>query len=1250
MKTIYSLLFFGVFLLLFTDNNLQAQTQSCGCDNTVPTFTINLSANPDTSYAIQATRNGYCCSASGPDRCISFNITVSPGANQVNFDVFNPAPPGGAFYQVGCGTPTSLGTPLCIDTGVVNFCVTYCKSGNDNATYVITTTKTYGASDDITVREGCSNELNVKGLIESTVTWNSIFPGNYGDFNNYLSCTSQCDTTIVTPVPTAPPYVDFQVCGNLTTCSTGMFICDTVRVYTLPELVVNVTPQNVVICPGTGSAVLTASVTNAHPPINYMWNTGATTPSITVTSAGTYFVSVTDTLSGCPAASDTAYVINPPPFPPLNPTNNGPLCVGDSLSLGVDTVPGATYAWFGPNGFTSSSQYPSIPIVPLNATGSYAVLAIVNGCYSDTFYTNVVINQIPFAPIATTNAPVCEGTNIQLFASNVANGTYSWTGVNGFTSTQQNPTIANANMLDTGFYSVSVTVNGCTSANTDIYVEVHPTPQVILPPNIIVCHGAVVPQTNFSGTVNNTTYNWTNSNPNIGLQVNGNGGIPPFTANNTGTASVTSTVTVTPTANGCPGPSNNFYITVDATPAANFSYTNVCEGTQTSFTDLSQSNGGTIVSWAWDFTNDGVIDNNNQNSSNGFPTAGTYNTQLHIATSLGCKDSIIIPVVVDPIPVANFVADAVCLNQLTNFIDSSSITTGGIVNWQWDFGDNSGTSTTPNPSYTYNLPGTYNVNLTVISDSGCINTYTSSIDVYDNPVANFTANNACLADVVQLNDISTVNNSSIVSWAWDYENDGVIDDTNQTTQNLYQSAGVYNPLLIVYSAQGCADTVLKTVTIHPMPEAEFTFNNQCYGTSIPFVDGTTITSGNVANWQWYFGDGNTSIQQSPQHNYNAEGIYSTTLVVTSNNGCKDTIKHFVEVWPIPVVNFSPTEVCFNIPTQFTDLTTISNNFTQNNIVSWNWDFGDNSGTSAQQNPIYQYNSEGKFYATLTVVSNNGCANSQTLEINVNPIPHVDFIADITQGCSPLTINFTDNSTIDTIGNISSWHWDFDNGNTSAAQSPGGVVFNNPSHTNTAYYNVILSVTSDKGCTITDSMSQMITVFPKPFADFASSPEEANIYDSEITFTDLSIVANQWLWDIGDKGTTFTNQHPVHHYTDSGDYYVSLFIENTFGCKDTVQKKVRIEPAFALWIPNAFTPDSDNKNDHFFAKGYGIDEIETLIFDRWGELIFEGNQLDSQWDGRYKNGEIKQDVYVYKIRAKDIFGKWHEYIGKVTVVI
>lgn len=1250
MKTIYSLLFFGVVFLFTTDTHLQAQNQTCGCDNTVPTFNINLTGNPDTSHTIQAVRNGYCCSASGPDRCISFNITVDAGANQVNFDVFNPAPPGGAFYQVGCGTPTSLGTPLCIDTGVVNFCLTYCKSGNDNATYVITTTKTYGVSEDITVREGCSDDLSVKGLIESTVTWNSIFPGNYGDYNNYLSCTSQCDTTSVVPIPTAPPYIDFQVCGNLTTCSTGMFICDTVRVYTLPQLEVTINPQNVVICPGTGSAILTANVANAYPPINYLWNTGATTPSITVSTAGTYFVTVSDTLSNCPTALDTAYVLNPPPFPPLNPANNGPLCLGDSLGLTVDSVPGAIYNWFGPNGFSSSNQYPSIPITSMNNSGSYGVVAIVNGCYSDTFYTNVVINSIPLAPTPSTNAPACEGETVQLFASNVVNGNYMWTGPNGFSSTLQNPTINNVTLQDSGFYSVSVSVNGCTSAMVDVFVEVNPIPQVLFPPNIIVCHGEVVPQTNFSSTVNNSTFNWTNSNPNIGLPINGNGGISQFTANNTGNTPVTATVTVTPTASGCIGQPDNFYITVDATPTANFSYTNVCEGTQTSFTDLSNPNGGVFVGWQWDFTSDGIIDDVNQNTTNGFSVAGTYNTTLYIETSLGCKDSITLPVVVDPIPVANFFNESVCFNQTSMFFDSSNISTGGIVNWQWDFGDNSGVSSSANPSYTYNQPGMYNVTLTVISDSGCINTFSDSIEVYNNPVANFTVNNECFGKTVLYNDLSSVVNATVNFWQWDFDNNGVVDDTTQNPQFLFNTSGTFSSELVVTSSDGCKDSISKNVVIYPKPEAAFSLNNHCLGSSVAFTDSSQITTGNNVAWVWDFGDGNSSIQQHPNHTYGVEGVYSVKLIVNSNQGCKDTINHYIEVWPLPQVNFNPTEVCFNTPTQFTDLTTISNNFTNNTLVSWNWNFGDNIGTSTMQNPVYQYQSEGKFYATLIVESSNGCSNSQTLEINVNPIPTVDFYTDILQGCSPLVINFTDNSSIDTTGNISGWHWDFGNGNTSNDQHPNGIVFINPSHSNIINYNVTLSVTSDKGCTVSDSLSQLVSVYPKPLADFSYTPDEANIYNSEISFTDLSIAPNKWFWDIGDKGTTFNIQHPVYEYADSGNYPVTLFVENSYKCKDTVTKIIRIEPAFALWIPNAFTPDSDTKNDAFYAKGYGIDEFEMLIFDRWGELIFEGYTMESKWDGRYKNGEIKQDVYVYKIRAKDVFGKWHEYIGKVTIVI
>ncbi|PKP51332.1 MAG: hypothetical protein CVT95_01080, partial [Bacteroidetes bacterium HGW-Bacteroidetes-12] len=158
----------------------------------------------------------------------------------------------------------------------------------------------------------------------------------------------------------------------------------------------------------------------------------------------------------------------------------------------------------------------------------------------------------------------------------------------------------------------------------------------------------------------------------------------------------------------------------------------------------------------------------------------------------------------------------------------------------------------------------------------------------------------------------------------------------------------------------------------------------------------------------------------------------------------------------------------------------------------------------------------------------------------------------------------------------------------------------------------------------------------------------DIYESEITFTDNSIIASQWLWDLGD-GSSSTVQNPVHLYGDSGVYQVVLYMENVYGCKDTTQKNVKINPVFVVFIPNAFTPDGDGINDYFFATGYGIIQSETLIFDRWGELIFVGDKLESKWDGIYKNNLLKNDVYSYKIRVKDVFGKWHEYIGKVSLL-
>ena len=116
--------------------------------------------------------------------------------------------------------------------------------------------------------------------------------------------------------------------------------------------------------------------------------------------------------------------------------------------------------------------------------------------------------------------------------------------------------------------------------------------------------------------------------------------------------------------------------------------------------------------------------------------------------------------------------------------------------------------------------------------------------------------------------------------------------------------------------------------------------------------------------------------------------------------------------------------------------------------------------------------------------------------------------------------------------------------------------------------------------------------------------------------------------------------------------VTLFIENSYGCKNSIQKSVRIDPIFTIWIPNSFTPDGDDVNDYFTVKGYGVAQLEMKVFDKWGELLYNNDNMDDlepKWDGTYKNRLLKNDVYAYKIKVKDVLGRWHEFIGRVTII-
>ncbi|MBI2280488.1 MAG: PKD domain-containing protein [Bacteroidetes bacterium] len=931
---------------------------------------------------------------------------------------------------------------------------------------------------------------------------------------------------------------------------------------------------------------------------------------------------------------------------------------------------GSIFSWTNDNtaiGLAASGTGDITSFTTTNTTtapilANITVIPTANSCVGTPSTYSITVNPTPTV-VVPSNIIICDGatTTTTNFTSPTAGTTFSWTNDNtaiglaangtgnitSFTATNTTTAPILANI------TVTPTANTCVGIPSTYSITVNPTPTVVVPLDTILCDAAIVSTTNFTSSTSGSTFAWTNDNTAIGLAANGTGNITSFTVTNTITAPITANITVTPTANSCVGIPSTYSITVHPLPTPNFTFPNVCFGTTTIFADLSNANGGIITNWNWDFTDNGSVDNTTQNPTNGYPAAGSYIVELMVQTALGCMDSITKTVTVNPIPVANFSAPDVCLNTTTAFTDLSTVTTGTIQSYFWDFADGSGTDTLPSPNYLYGAANTYNVSLTVTSDSNCINTIVIPVTVFNNPIAAFTTTDVCQNITANFDSSpSNGNGGTIDQYDWDIDFDGTTHTTDYTSQNAtndYAIANTYTVELIVTTIDGCSDTITNPITIFPMPNATYSFTDTCYGIANSFTDNSTVSSSTITNWDWDFGNTNISTTQNPTQLYAADGQYSVTLIVTTDNFCKDTITQTINVWPLPVVDFTPTEVCLNTSTQFTDLSIVS----LGNNAGWAWNFDDGTPLNFSQNPMHTYAADGTFQAELFVTTNHACKDSLTKTVTVHPNPVVRFVSDSLDGCAGVIANFTDNSYINAPSDSSlfTWNWDFGNGLTSTNQNPQGIIFGNTSSTSTALYTVSLTVTAGAlygSCSTTNSVMNMITVYPKPIADFTFSPQQTDIYDREITFIDNSVIASQWLWNLGDGDSSIV-PNPIHEYADSGSYLVTLFIENTYGCKDTTQKLVKIDPVFVIFIPNAFTPAGDNLNDYFSVKGYGITQIEMFIFDRWGEKIWEGHQLDGTWDGTYKGKIVEQDVYVYKIRVKDIFYVWHEYIGKVTVI-
>jgi PKD repeat protein len=350
-----------------------------------------------------------------------------------------------------------------------------------------------------------------------------------------------------------------------------------------------------------------------------------------------------------------------------------------------------------------------------------------------------------------------------------------------------------------------------------------------------------------------------------------------------------------------------------------------------------------------------------------------YSALLCIANNDPSRSTVVVPItftVPNQPPTANFTFTTSGLTA--SFTDASSDSDGSIASRAWDFGDGQ-SSTAASPSHTYASAGNYTVKLTVTDNKGGTGDISKSVTVYAPPVAGFTV--AANGYTAMFTDTSTVNNGTITSWAWtfdDYEPSATSTQANPTYTYPYN--GIFHVTLTVTDSHGNTGSTAQDVTIYPPPAAGFTFATTALTAN--FTDTSSGGSGSaITTRAWTFGDGGTSSAQNPNHTYASGGTYTVTLDVTDAHGGTGSISKSVTVHVPPTADFTFTTD--SLSANFTDASSGSDG----TITTWAWTFGD-GGTSAEQNPSHSYASGNTYTVTLTVTDSNGNTDSASKTVTV----------------------------------------------------------------------------------------------------------------------------------------------------------------------------------------------------------------------------------------------------------------------------
>ena len=401
----------------------------------------------------------------------------------------------------------------------------------------------------------------------------------------------------------------------------------------------------------------------------------------------------------------------------------------------------------------------------------------------------------------------------------------------------------------------------------------------------------------------------------------------------------------------------------------------------------------------------------------------------------------------------------------------------------------------------------------------------------------------------------------------------------------------------------------------------------------PFDVTFSNTSTGAVEYIWDFGDGSpTTTVFEPSHTYLNEGEYEVMLIAIDSNSCNlaDTAYLSVTVLSDSIsaeFDYTSIESCDSLFTTFALVSTFSP------TTSFIWDFGDGT-TSTLTNPSHAYLTPGAYTVNLIIEDPGSCNGIDTFELTLSYL--FEFNEGFTfeaLGCLPIDATFTANY----VG-ASTLTWDFGDG----ATGEGAAVTHTFSSPGT--YNVSLIA---ENCGVLDTVTIPVIIAALPIAFFDDDPYYI-IADTWVSFTNLSENAVSYVWAFSDGGTT-TAVNGAHVFEELGNYEVCLTAYNYNGCPDIYCRTVQAEDAGVIDIPTAFTPDGDGINDVLYVKGFGIDDMQLLIYNRWGELIFETSDYRVGWDGTYRGKLQPMEVYVYSLTGSFADNVIIEKKGNITLL-